>query len=142
MLKSDGADRAFCERWIWFTAVLNGMITQYMLGMYALFPHSITLEPKTLIEPGLMLINSLLFFPLTYYWTYKHRSNAWLILCLIFGPLAMLFFAYQQWGKETDALGQAIFLAGFALNALFYIPWYAMSLKVIQIHNRDKARSV
>lgn len=134
MLMTDRADEAFCERWIWFTAVLNGMITQYMLGMYALFPHSITFDPKTFVEPGLMLINSILFFPLTYYWTYRRKSNLWLLLCLIFGPLAMLSFAHQQWLKETNALGQTLFLAGFALNAIFYIPWYVMSLRVLKIN--------
>lgn len=137
MLSTYSADEALRERWIWFTAVLNGMITQYMIGMFALFPHGISFEPKVLVEPGLMLINSILFFPLTYFWTYKHRSNIWLTLCLIFGPIAMLTFAYQQWGKESDSLSQGLFALGFALNALFYIPWYALSLKVLKIQKRS-----
>lgn len=139
MWNCSGSEADVRKQWLWCTAILNGMITQYMLGMYAVYPHGIHYTLKMFVEPGQMLINSLLFFPLTYYFAFKKRGWRWLALCLIAGPLAMLSFGVHQFQKETDTVGLAIFTLGFLFNVALYIPWYALSLKVVAL-NRSSAK--
>lgn len=124
------------DRWIWLTALLNVSITQYMLGMYAATPHDLTPSAKLAVEPGGMLFNSLLFFPITYYFSYHKQGYRWLTFCLIAGPLFMLSFALNQGSKEIDAMGYSHFSLGMLLNAVLYIPWYYLSFKIVQLHRQ------
>lgn len=140
MWKCSGSDVEVRRQWLWCTAILNGMITQYMLGMYAVYPHGVHFTPRMFVEPGQMLINSLLFFPITYYFAFRNRGWRWLAFCLVAGPVAMLSFGVSQLQKETDSTGRFLFLLGYLFNIALYVPWYRLSLQVVGL-NRSSSKS-